>query len=62
MGDHFDHAFASAISNCAVIAAKRGFKTNQLIAAKMCRGIIKPKPDMRQLRIAISDPWHRAII
>ena len=62
MGNDFNHALASALGNGAVIAAKRGFKTNHLIAAKMCRGIIKPKPDMRQLRIAISDPWHRAII
>ena len=47
MGDNFDHAFASAISNCAVIAAKRGFKTDHLITAKTRLGIIKPKPDMR---------------
>ena len=62
MGDNFDHAFASAIGNCAVIAAKRGFKTNHPIVAKARLGIIKPKPDMRKLRIAISDPWYRAII
>ena len=62
MGDDFDHAFASAIGNRAVIAAKRGFKTNHLIAAKARLGSIKPKPNMRQLRIAISYPWHRAII
>ena len=62
MGDDFDHAFASAIGNSAVIVAKWGFKTNYPIPAKARLGIIKPKPDMRQLRIAISDPWHGAII
>ena len=62
MGEHFNHALASAIGNRAVIAAKWGFKTNQSILAKAHLGIVKPKPKMRQLRIAICDPWHRAII
>ena len=62
MSDDFDHALGSAIGNRTVICAKRGFKTNHLIAAKTRLSIIKPKPDMRQFRIAISDPWHRAII
>ena len=62
MGDDFDHAFGSAIGNRAFIATKRGFKTNHPIPTKARLGIIKPKPDMRQLRIAIGNPWHRAII
>ena len=59
MGKHFDHAFTSAIGNGAIIAAKRGFKTNHLIGAKTGFGITKAKSDMRQFRIAIGHPWHR---
>ena len=62
MGDDFDYAFASAIGNRAVINVKWAFKTNHPIPAKARLGIIKPKPYMRQFRIAIGDPWHRAII